>query len=94
MATFLLRTSRALLDRDLRRQVARIAIEVGEDMPDRQPKSKAPADPEALRGVPFIGKAVPGGVAPGTDPEREAIRRLSCEERLSSKLADLDRGAA
>jgi hypothetical protein len=73
----------------MRRRLARIAIETGGDMPDRQSKSKLPGDPVALRGVPFQGKGIPGGTIMGTAPESEAVRRVTRVERLAEKLRDL-----
>jgi hypothetical protein len=58
---------------DLDRQLARIALEVGGDLPDHGAATAA-GDPRKLRGLPAIGYGVGGAIA-GTQPERETLRR-------------------
>lgn len=61
---------------DLDRQLARIAREVGADLPPAPGATPATAagDPRRIRGLPAVGYGVAGAIA-GTQPEREAIRR-------------------
>jgi hypothetical protein len=54
-------------------QLTRIIRETGDTLPDRT-TMKLPGDPQALRGVPIVGRGI-GGVQRGTQPEAETIRR-------------------
>jgi hypothetical protein len=54
----------------LERQVVRIALEVGADLPDRDhPVGALPGDPWLLRGIPAVGvRGGVGGAITGTRP--------------------------
>jgi hypothetical protein len=60
---------------ELERQVAKIAVEVGADVPEQTPATAA-GDPRRLRGIPAIGCGVGGAVA-GTQPERAILLKES-----------------
>jgi hypothetical protein len=64
---------RRRLQADSERQLARIALEVGQDVP-QQPSSTAAGDPRRLRGIPALARGV-GGTLAGSDPYLETIRK-------------------
>lgn len=66
--------SRLLSAADLRRAQAAVLREALVDQPDAVlPGRFAKPAPGDLRGIPVVGDGV-GGVQPGTQPEREAVR--------------------
>lgn len=75
------------LDAHSTRIVAQIAVETGGSLPS-SPAAKLPGDARALRGLPVVGARGVGGTMPGTQPEREAIRRE--EQRLKFEAATAD----
>lgn len=71
---------RAERDRRAEEVVARIVMETGCDVPDNRAHIAGAADAMGCRGVPIIGKGLPGGTSPGTAPE-SVIDRMSERRR-------------
>lgn len=85
--SILLRDGHLLEARRQRQLVAKILLET----PDRDHPSKLATrrmDPESVRGIPVLGRDGPGAAIPGTNPEREAMRKAGREEARRKRLEE------
>jgi len=68
-------------DRQCERELVRISVEVGEDVPCVVGIATAGGDERRLRGIPVVGARGVGGAITGTRPETETIRAETLSER-------------
>lgn len=86
---------RRAADTELTRQVARIVLEAGEDMPTPT-SATAAGDPRRLRGIPAIGYGV-GGALAGTQPEQALLHKevnALKQRQRSAEVSAADDGLA